>query len=94
MGMHYTAHLREVAVDSEVSRSIRRRTKIALNDIAIQIYNYHILSLHIVVAYAAWLNNNETTLAIESRNITPSEDYKVVLYEIEVSLQDLLLKFL
>src|SRR5208282_1341284 len=76
VSMHDRADTGERLEESPVGRSIRRRTKRAINDLAMKI-NHHYVALgqHCVV-YAAWLNGKDRTIMIRDTDISKSEIYQ------------------
>ena len=81
--MDDTANVGEYTIESEVRRGVRRRVEVALDDFArSEIDNYHIVSLHVVIRDARGLDDDETLLTVDARDVAPREDYKTLLDQI------------
>ena len=81
---------RECLVKHQMRRRIARRLPLAFDDIAVQINDDHIIFRHAVIRHAGGLDDNETTLPVDGRDIAPRKGHKVMLRQRQIGLQYLL----
>ena len=57
MGMHYAADIRKRVVKLHMSGGVGRRVQITLDLFSLQVHNYHVLRLQLIVIHAGGLND-------------------------------------
>ena len=94
MGVDHALDIGECLIENKVGRSVAWGVEVAFNNLAaLEVDNNHILCLHLVVAHAAGLDDNETFLAIDTWDIAPGEDNEALLHQVQIGLEYFLFQF-
>ena len=94
VGVHDASYFGEGTIEHEVSRSVRRRIKIAFHHFArVQVNHHHVRRLHVVVWYTRRLDYHETFLAVDARDVAPGENHEIVFHEVEVGTEYFFFQF-
>ena len=88
--VRHAAHVGKCLVKFDMRGRIGRRTQVALDDLAVQIHDHHILRLHLVILDAGGLDDDEPRRPVDLRDVAPCEQNQLVFDKIEVCLQNLL----
>ena len=88
MGVHRAADAGEGIVKREMRRKVGGRAELALHDMARAVRDDHIAGLHIVIRYAARLDDNVFSVLRERGDVAPCEHDEAVFYQLEILFAD------
>ena len=85
--------IREGLVEHEMRHRIARRVHITLDDVALKVDDDHIRGLEVLVRHARRLDDEEVLLAVDARDIAPSERDDAELRQHHVGFINFLFEF-
>jgi hypothetical protein len=88
MGVYHAVHLRTMAIDIQVGKGIRRRLEVALDNLALRVYHYHIFRREVLVSQAAGFDDHQTTLWVTSADVATRPYNEIIAEEFEVQAID------
>jgi hypothetical protein len=90
--MHDRADGRELAIEQRVRVEIGGRSKVAFDDLAVEVGDDHVARAELGVVDAGGLDDDEALVAVDARGVAEGVKHKAATNEFEVGLEDLFTK--
>jgi len=84
--MYNASNLRKRLIKLQMGSRIRGRIVSSLNLISVQIHDYHVFRLQLIIVHTTWLDDKISALPVNSAYISPCKSDKPVFREIHVRL--------
>ena len=92
VGVDDGADGRELAVEERVGVEVGGRAECAVNDLAVEVCDHHVLGAEVVVVDARRLDHDEPLLTIDARGVAEGVKDEAALDEFEVGFEDFFAK--